>query len=115
MSRIATISTYALFLARFVAFFLVMAPCETMIAQKASIPQTGCSPLEKDRPLLFISFDKPDQKAWSGNGYVKGVLLRFRNNSDCAVVFEAAPDQAQTFRMKNGKSIRLQMSEAGDG
>jgi hypothetical protein len=98
----------------FVAFIASCPEWQT-VAQPVSAPQAGCSVLNKDHPLLFISFERVDDKAWNGDKYVKGALLRVRNNSNCAILLEAPPGEASSFRIRDGKLTRLEMEEAKDG
>ena len=80
------------------------------LAQEGSIPQGGCSALDKSKPPLFISFESLDEKSWDGNKYVKGALLRLNNNSNCTINFSAAVGEAQVtpipFTITNGKMVR---------
>jgi hypothetical protein len=79
-------------------------------AQGSPISQAGCSAIDKSKPPLFISFESLTAKAWAGDDYEKGVLLRLSNNSNCTVSFSAsyheAPRVPPTFVFRNGKMVR---------
>lgn len=62
---------------------------EAKAQQPPAQTQTGCRALDKEKPPLFISYAGADDKAWDGERYVKGVLLRINNNSNCALTLTA--------------------------
>jgi hypothetical protein len=96
-------------------FTLFLSSPESKITAGQTTPPRECSAVDKGRPPLFISFERVDNKAWDGGKYVKGVLLRMRNNSGCAILLEAPPGEASPWRVRDGKLIRLETSEAKDG
>lgn len=75
-----------------------------------SVAQDGCSAIDKSKPPLFISYAQLDDKAWDGAKYVKGVLLKLNNNSNCTITFSAAVDEAPkvpgSWIVHNGKIVR---------
>ena len=83
-------------------------PC---LGQGVSVPQGGCVALNKNRPPLFLSYERQDDKAWDGRRYVFGALLRLNNNSNCVISLTAPPGYARevppTLGIKNGKLVRL--------
>ena len=85
-------------------------PSQKSVAQEGSVPQAGCSALDKGKPPLFISFESLDEKAWAGDKYEKGILLRMNNNSNCTISFSAgygeAPKVPPNFVIRNGKMVR---------
>jgi hypothetical protein len=92
--------------------FMLLTPAfsyETF-AQAGKAGQTGCAGLDKSKPPLFISYEQPVDKAWAGNKYARGVLLRLNNNSNCAISFSAAygesPRVPPNFVIRNGKLVR---------
>jgi hypothetical protein len=77
-------------------------------------PSQSCSTLDKDRPPLSVSFESTDDRAWAGDRYVEGVLLRLTNNTDCPVFLEAPPDELRYFRVRDGRAVRLEVGEVRD-
>lgn len=75
-----------------------------------SLAQDGCSAIDKSNPPLFISYAQLDDKSWGGSNYVKGVLLKLNNNSNCAITFSAAVGEApkvpNSWIVRNGKIVR---------
>jgi hypothetical protein len=70
--------------------------------------QDGCVAIDKSKPPLFISFAQMDDKALEGSKYVKGVLLRLNNNSNCVISFSAESGsgaRASAWIMRNGKMV----------
>jgi hypothetical protein len=80
-------------------------------AQEATIRPGGCVALDKKNPPLFISYERPDDKAWDGFDYVAGALLRLNNNSNCVISLTAPPGYPRevppTWGFKDGKRVRL--------
>ena len=75
-----------------------------------SVAQEGCSAIDQSNPPLFISYAQIDDRAWNGSNYVKGVLLKLSNNSNCAITFSAAVGEAPkvpgSWIVRNGKIVR---------
>lgn len=92
----------------FVAMFLLSPQC---LAQEVTVPQGGCVALDKNKPPLFVSYERPDDRAWDGRTYVIGVLLRLTNNSNCVISLTAPPGYPRevppTSGIKDGKMVRL--------
>jgi hypothetical protein len=82
-----------------------LSPSLKAVAQEGSAPATGCSALDKNLPLLFIVFEGEDYKAWAGDKYAKGVLLRVRNNSNCGIILETSTNTSD--RAKDGEKLSL--------
>jgi hypothetical protein len=81
-----------------------------LLAATETFAQGGCSPIDKTKPPLFISFAQLDDKAFDGSKYVKGALLSVTNNSDCRVNFEVSygetPKVPASWVMRNGRMVR---------
>jgi photosystem II stability/assembly factor-like uncharacterized protein len=68
-------------------------------------PASDCRTLNPKQPPQFISFTGRFYKAWDGEHYVRGVVLRLTNNSNCGVLVETPPGTAPRF-IWNGKYVR---------
>ena len=81
-----------------------------LFAATETFAQGGCSPIDKTKPPLFISFAQLDDKAFDGSKDVKGVLLKLTNNSDCrinfAVSYGETPKVPSAWVVRNGKMVR---------
>jgi hypothetical protein len=90
---------------------------EKSLAQGGSVPPSGCSALDKSKPPLFISFESLTDKAWAGDKYEKGVLLRLNNNSKCMISFSASIGAVSGIRpnfvIRDGKLIRQSDARLG--
>jgi hypothetical protein len=86
-------------------------------AQEAAPSRQGCPALNKSKPPLYISYERPAAEVWDGDKSVPGVLLRLENNSDCAISFRALPGQVRgadpSFTIKDGKYVRLPEARIG--
>lgn len=100
MSKQSTLFTGICLLSLF-----TLSPSLKAVAQQGSAPATGCSALDKSLPLLFISFERADDKAWAGDKYAKGVLLRVRNNSNCGIILETSTNVSS--EAKDGEKLSL--------
>ncbi|HWS99230.1 MAG TPA: hypothetical protein VN256_03085 [Pyrinomonadaceae bacterium] len=91
--------------------FLPLAFGHVMLAREAMPSlRSGCPALDKSKPPLLISYERPVAKVWDGDKDVPGVLLRLENNSDCAISFRALPGQVRgaaplSFTIKDGKYV----------
>jgi len=97
-------------------FFLFLLPALSFpsrpcLGQEARVPQGGCVALNKNKPPLFLSYERQDDKAWDGRNYVTGILLRLNNNSNCDISLTAPPGYVRevppTLGIKDGKLVRL--------
>jgi len=107
MKRITIVKVLPILMLVFGVSFLP----ERSLAQVGSVSAGGCVASDKSKPPLFIAFESLTDKAWAGDKYEKGVLLRLTNNSNCTIGIlapfgEATKDRA-TLILRNGKLVRL--------
>jgi hypothetical protein len=78
-------------------------------------PPAPCATQDYPAAPLSVSYEGRDDKAWAGDRYVEGVLLRLTNTSDCAVYLKVADGEARRFKVEGGKLARMEVGEARDG
>lgn len=106
------------FAAAFGLLFLPLAFSHERLAREAMPSlRPGCPALDKSKPPLLISYERPVAKVRDGGKDVPGVLLRLENNSDCEINFRAKPGQVSgtypSFAIRDGKYVRLPEAKIG--
>lgn len=73
---------------RMLCVLLFVVAAQHIAAQEIPKDQNGCAYLEKEKPAIFISYEREaiGQKAKGQN--IRQVLLRLHNNSSCVIVIE---------------------------